>query len=155
MFAQRLFRPRSKKTSELRVLAFVRVENSPVTGEFPAQRASNTEKGFHLMTSSLFIICFNHEMALIVLRKTHVCWWPSDTKSQVISSCDIDPYIAEFPIFGTAGMKCHFVNQWNSIFILKLPPPPPPPLPRRLSSDSQQFSPSGEQPEHRKLAHEL
>ena len=38
----RLFRRRSKKTSKPRVTALW-VGNSPVTGEFPAQRASNLE----------------------------------------------------------------------------------------------------------------
>ena len=37
-----LFRRRSKKTSKLRVTGLC-VGNSPVTGEFPAQRASNAE----------------------------------------------------------------------------------------------------------------
>ena len=38
----RLFRRRSKKTSKLRVIG-VCVGNSPVTGDFPAQMASNAE----------------------------------------------------------------------------------------------------------------
>ena len=38
----RLFRRRSKKTSKLRVTDLC-AGNSPVTGEFPTQRASNTE----------------------------------------------------------------------------------------------------------------
>ena len=38
----RLFRRRSKKTSKLRVTGLC-AWNSPVTGEFPAQMASNTE----------------------------------------------------------------------------------------------------------------
>ena len=38
----RLFRRRSKKTSKLRVTGYCG-GNSPVTGEFPAQRASNAE----------------------------------------------------------------------------------------------------------------
>ena len=38
----RLFRRRSKKTSKLRTTAFCE-GNSPMTGEFPAQRASNAE----------------------------------------------------------------------------------------------------------------
>ena len=38
----RLFRRRSKKTSKLRVTGFCE-GNSPVAGEFPAQRASNAE----------------------------------------------------------------------------------------------------------------
>ena len=40
--AQIRFRHRSKKTSKLRVTGFCE-GNSPVTGEFPAQRASNAE----------------------------------------------------------------------------------------------------------------
>ena len=39
------FRRRSKKTSKLRVTSLCTV-NSPVTGEFPAQKASNTENVF-------------------------------------------------------------------------------------------------------------
>ena len=39
---KRLFRRRSKKTSKLRVTGLCE-GNSPVTGEFPAQRASNAE----------------------------------------------------------------------------------------------------------------
>ena len=38
----RLFRRRSKKTSKLRITGLCE-GNSPVTGEFPAQRASDTE----------------------------------------------------------------------------------------------------------------
>ena len=51
----RLFRCRSRKTLKLCVTGLC-VGNSPVTGEFPAQRASNAEKCFHLMTSSCNII---------------------------------------------------------------------------------------------------
>ena len=46
-----LFKRRSKKTPKLRVTGLC-VGNSPVTGEFPAQMASNAEKSIHLMTSS-------------------------------------------------------------------------------------------------------
>ena len=42
---------RSKKTSKLRVTGLCE-GNSPVTGEFPAQRSSNAEKSSHFMTSS-------------------------------------------------------------------------------------------------------
>ena len=41
-FLNRLFRRRSKKTSKLRVAGLC-AENSPGTGEFPAQKASNAE----------------------------------------------------------------------------------------------------------------
>ena len=50
-----LFRRRSKKISKLRVTGLCK-GISPVTGEFPAQRASNAEFFFHLMTSSCAII---------------------------------------------------------------------------------------------------
>ena len=49
----RLFRHRSKKTSKLCVTGLC-TGNSSVTGEFPARRASNAEKYFHLMTSSWY-----------------------------------------------------------------------------------------------------
>ena len=42
---------RSKEIPKLRVTGLC-VGNSPVTGEFPAQRASNALKCFHLMSSS-------------------------------------------------------------------------------------------------------
>ena len=42
---KRLFRRRSKKPSKLPVTGLC-VGNSPVTGEFPAQRASNAESAF-------------------------------------------------------------------------------------------------------------
>ena len=51
----RLFRRRSKKTAKLRVTGLCE-GNSPVTGEFPAQRASNAE--------NLSIWCRHHEMLL-------------------------------------------------------------------------------------------
>ena len=42
LFTKPLFRHRSKKTSKFRVIGFC-VGNSPGTGEFPAQMASNAE----------------------------------------------------------------------------------------------------------------
>ena len=53
----RLFRHRSKETSKLRVTGLY-AGNSPVTGEFPAQMASNAELFFHLMTSSWYLIIY-------------------------------------------------------------------------------------------------
>ena len=47
----RIFEHRSKKTSKLRVTGLC-AGNSPGTGEFSAQMASDAEKSFHLMTSS-------------------------------------------------------------------------------------------------------
>ena len=51
LLTQLLFRRRSKKTSKLCVTGLC-VGNSPVTGEFPAQMASNAEYILHLVTSS-------------------------------------------------------------------------------------------------------
>ena len=47
----RLFMRRAKETSKLRITGLC-VGNSPITGEFPAQRAKNAQKYFHLMSSS-------------------------------------------------------------------------------------------------------
>ena len=63
-----LFRRRSTKTSELCVTGLCD-GNSSVTGEFPAQMASN---GFHLMTSSWFMVNDNKTESLIVGRKHFV-----------------------------------------------------------------------------------
>ena len=52
-------RHRSKKTSKLRVIGLCK-GNSPVTGEFPTQRASNMEKKFHLITSSISTVNVTH-----------------------------------------------------------------------------------------------
>ena len=49
----RLFSRWSKTTSKLGFTGLCE-GNSPMTGEFPAQRASNAEKCFHLMTSSFY-----------------------------------------------------------------------------------------------------
>ena len=49
-------RCRSKKTSKLRVTGLC-AENSPVTGEYLAQRTSNAGKCCHLMTSSWTLEC--------------------------------------------------------------------------------------------------
>ena len=61
----RLFRRRSKKTSKLRVTGLC-AGNSPVTGEFPAQRASNAENVFiwwrHHVEVHLNALCHNCEM---------------------------------------------------------------------------------------------
>ena len=59
----RLFRRRSKKTSKLRVTGLC-ARNSPETGEFPAQKASNTH--------NVSIGWRHHEMAT-VLRYCLVC----------------------------------------------------------------------------------
>ena len=61
----RLFRRRSKKTSKLRVNGLC-VGNSPVTGEFPAQRAINAENGS--ISWRHHDVCAN--------KQDHHCWSP-------------------------------------------------------------------------------
>ena len=81
----RLFRRRSKKKSKLRVTGLC--ENSPVTGEFPSQRASNTEnvsiwwrrRAFgDLMVShscSNYNINGSHELHTLISRPIPVKKW--------------------------------------------------------------------------------
>ena len=51
MFTQPFIQAQMKETPKLRVTGLC-AGNSPVTGEFPAQMASNAGNFFHLMTSS-------------------------------------------------------------------------------------------------------
>ena len=68
----RVFRRRSKKTSKLRVTDLC-VGNSPMTGEFPAQMASNAENvsiwwRHHVMRSSILqttCIIFNEKQSVL------------------------------------------------------------------------------------------
>ena len=63
----RLLRRRSQKTSKLRVTGLC-VRNSPVTGEFPAQRASNAEN---------VSIWWRHHAVLQpkISRISEMCFW--------------------------------------------------------------------------------
>ena len=73
----RLFRCRSKKTSKLCVTGLCE-GNSPVTGEFPAQRASNTENvsiWWRHHDSSTFILPLPSGSALLRWRSSYICWW--------------------------------------------------------------------------------
>ena len=72
----RLFRHRSKKTSKLRVTGLCE-GNSPVTGEFPAQRASNVENIFwwrHHMLSGFCWILRLYNPAYDWIRATWEPW---------------------------------------------------------------------------------
>ena len=60
----RLFRRRSKKTSKLRVTE-LGVGNSPVTGEFPAQIASNAEN---------VSFWWRHHASEYCIWHTSICW---------------------------------------------------------------------------------
>ena len=65
-FLNRLFRHRSKKTSKLRVTGLW-VGNSPGTGEFPAQMASNAE--------NVSISWRHHVEDLILAASEHKSWF--------------------------------------------------------------------------------
>ena len=77
----RSFRRRWKKTSKLRVTGFS-AGNSPMTGEFPAQRASNAESvsiwwrhyGYQTDNSRI-MLCFK------IINNRSVCWNPAVRKS--------------------------------------------------------------------------
>ena len=56
-----------RKTSKLCVTGLCE-ENPPVTGELPTERASNAEKGFHLMTSSWVTVILTHNQGNIFHR---------------------------------------------------------------------------------------
>ena len=64
---KRLFRRKSRETSKLRVTGLC-AGNSPVTGEFPAQWASNAESFFHLMTSAWHVYVYIYIHICIVLQ---------------------------------------------------------------------------------------
>ena len=77
----RLFRHRSKKTSKLRVTSLCE-GNSPVTGGFLAQRASNAENGYasnrdardlrrHRSHYDVTVMIWRHLMSYIVCW---ICW---------------------------------------------------------------------------------
>ena len=76
----RLFRRRSKKISKLRVTGLC-AGNSPVTGEFPAQMASNAENvsiwwRHHVTTHAHVNFCYSRDQSE---RKTYI-WWTTKWK---------------------------------------------------------------------------
>ena len=71
-----LFRRISNRTPNLRATGLCE-GNSPVTGEFPAPKASNAEKSFHLMTSS-WIWC-RANLSIVLLRRSWDCPRVSET----------------------------------------------------------------------------
>ena len=104
----RLFRRKSKKTSKLRVTGLC-AGNSPVTGEFPAQRASNAENvsiwwryhEIHLISSSLQIAELsvtaklyhdNHNVSVIVNRamKFFPCTQTTGFPAQKASNAELN-----------------------------------------------------------------
>ena len=78
----RLFRRRSKKTSKLRVTGLC-AGNSPVTGEFPAQRASNAENvsiwwHHHGLSDVHHIVLASSKIYVPMTRVTSFTCWSSE-----------------------------------------------------------------------------
>ena len=80
----RLFKRRSKKTSKLRVTGLCE-GNSPVTGEFPSQRASNAENvSIWWRHHGSF-----HFVMIFPLFLTHIGWPMNDNFQKVISYANL------------------------------------------------------------------
>ena len=106
----RLFRRRSKKTPKLRVSGLCE-GNSPVTGEFPAQRANNAGKCFHV-----------HEWFLRdAFESFRGTWWrhQMETFSALLALCaGNSPVPVNFPHKGQwrgalmFSLICAWINDW-------------------------------------------
>ena len=100
----RLFRPRSKKTSKPRVTGLCE-GNSPVTGEFPTQRASNAEHvsiwwRHHVCLDAVELISRTvcSTVRLQTLNMDHHCKWKniiaiSFHSDKMKTKCTINPFL--------------------------------------------------------------
>ena len=104
----RLFRRRSKKTSKLRVTGLCE-ENSPGTGEFPAQRASNAENA-SIWIPDLWLLPFGK----IIIS----------TDDRIYYSTDNTSYSNHYVVFGRANANADQIAefivkstefQWKSV----------------------------------------
>ena len=80
----RLFKRKSKKTSKLHVTGLCE-GNSPVTGEFAPQRASNAENVSYLMTSSCNKAFYLIECRFLVYKDTELCPCQTQYRSDLFS----------------------------------------------------------------------
>ena len=79
-------RRRSKKTSKLRVTGLC-VGNSPVTGEFPAQRASNAENVSIWWRHHVLDFARSGEKTFAILYADNPCPWPKGFHDQTSIAC--------------------------------------------------------------------
>ena len=89
----RLFRRRSKKTSTLRATGLCS-GNSPATGEFPAQMASNAEKASiswrHYVTRQSVDIAQSRIRAVVETRGGHIYYhWIAEWMKFSLIACEI------------------------------------------------------------------
>ena len=89
----RLFRRRSKKTSKLRVTGLCG-GNSPVAGEFPAQRASNAENVSMLVTSS-----WSKQGRWHTFRYAGCVWWITFRLLSTINDFSYSGFVLEMITF--------------------------------------------------------
>ena len=115
----RLFRRRSKKTSKLRVTGLCE-GNSPMTGEFPAQRARNAEnvsiRWRHRDRSNSRLMRQSPNLTLNCAKMGKVMWAPGDYFSEIdilitklnkeISWCIIDIWMKPW------CLKIHQTNKY-------------------------------------------
>ena len=102
LFTKPFVQAQIKETSKLRFTGLCE-GNSPVTGKFPAQRASNAEKCFHLMTSSGY--------NLVKTLRNHSMW-----HSQHIKSCTWIEYVPVIPVLYSRISTCFTVG--NTTYII-------------------------------------
>ena len=104
--SNRLFRRRSKKTSKLRVTGLCE-GNQPVTGEFPAQRASNGEE---------VSIWWRHHVQVnfTYTLQVHFSWhWCHHTTDQFHKSQNAP---VPYPTMVHSEQKCaHFCSEWSIV----------------------------------------
>ena len=138
-----VFRRRSKKTSNLRVTGLC-VGNSPVTGEFPAQRASNAEnvsiwwrhheefdlviaKYYGLSTRGIYLP-YTLQLYLEIKSSIVICrsqWNPDESLSLFINTPinqDLDDifHFAELGVHVKFGFKHWRVILWSNMYHYKM-----------------------------------
>ena len=93
----RLFRRRSKKTSKLRVTGLC-VGNSPGTGEFPAQMASNAENASIWWRHHGYSIFSFPSSPQKVLRPGNATWWPRSSTGSLEKPwrCAVQPRVTPY-----------------------------------------------------------
>ena len=105
----RLFRRRSKKTPKLRVAGLCE-GNLPVTGEFPAQRASNTENVSNWWR--------HHFVLKLIDRRLNWTSWLTDTRWWVVGAHDFSNWLNRiFWSFFPLHRQCMFGDVLKSIQI--------------------------------------
>ena len=117
----RLFRRRLKKTSKLRATGLC-AGNSPVTGEFPAQMASNAENvsvwwrhHVTLRWCVVEMIYSGRSRPIFSNGQSHGCWCLADARSWNIYSHDFDFISGTICVFSTRGVNTMkpWQNDWH------------------------------------------